>query len=292
MTHYKLIGVYDRKIQKLANSRTVQVVSSCVALALSEYEVARSRADALNKLNSPQSPKKSQTPKRSGAGPSNYFDQPQLLQPVLSEDEGTEGPPTTESIVSLTRLRYTVTSIFALREAAREKVDHFGAYLSRSMLTFTGRPVRGEGLDGCSRETLDFLVSYNPDSALLLDTDSLYRGLYHGKWMTVPMSDVMVRTLATGLTGAMDAAPVSQDEAAVASAVSVDPESRQIVLKRLLKGQQPKSVVERTSFSIPDLPPLAFRLNRVTCFLYMVSIFNPGPPTPLVHSLTLIPCHR
>ena len=33
MTYYKLIGVYDRKIQKLANSRTVQVVFSCLALA-------------------------------------------------------------------------------------------------------------------------------------------------------------------------------------------------------------------------------------------------------------------
>ena len=116
-------------------------------------------------------------------------DQQHLLQPVLSEDEGWEGPPTTESNVSLTRLRFTVTSIFALREAARKKVDHYGAYLSRSLLTFTGRPVRGEGLDGCSRETLDFLVAYNPDSALLLDTDTLHRGLSHGQWMRAPMSD-------------------------------------------------------------------------------------------------------
>jgi hypothetical protein len=40
MRHYKLEGVYDKKIQKLANSRTVQVISSCLALALSEYEVS------------------------------------------------------------------------------------------------------------------------------------------------------------------------------------------------------------------------------------------------------------
>ena len=33
----KLMGVYDLKIQHLANSRTVKVVSSCLALALSEY---------------------------------------------------------------------------------------------------------------------------------------------------------------------------------------------------------------------------------------------------------------
>ena len=267
-SHYKLIGVYDRKIQKLANSRTVQVVSSCLALALSEYEVARSRADALTKLNSP-SPSK--TPKRSGARGNTYHSE-HLLQPVLSEDEEWEGPPTTESNISLTRLRFTVTSIFALREAARKKVDHYGAYLSRSMLTFTGRQVRGEGLDGCSRETLDFLVSYDPDSALLLDTDTLHKGLYRGQWMNVPMCDVMVRTLATALASPGSTSKSSlEDEAAVASAVSVDPESRKIVLKRLLKGQKPKSVIERTSFSIPDLPPIAFRLNRFTCFLYQVS---------------------
>ena len=175
-----------------------------------------------------------------------------------------------------------------MREAARKKVDHYGAYLSRSLLTFTGRPVRGEGLDGCSRETLDFLVAYNPDSALLLDTDTLHRGLSHGQWMRAPMSDVMIRTLATALVSQESSSkPGFQEEAAVAGAVSVDPESKKIVLKRLLKGQKPKSVMERTSFSIPDLPPIAFSLNRITCFLYQVR-HNMGSPLILsCHSLLL-----
>jgi hypothetical protein len=47
MRHYKLEGVYDKKIQKLANSRTIQVISSCLALALSEYEVSESELIAL-----------------------------------------------------------------------------------------------------------------------------------------------------------------------------------------------------------------------------------------------------
>jgi hypothetical protein len=58
MNHFKLVGVYDKKIQKLANSRTVQVVSSCLALALAESEVAHSRADALTNLNPTSSMKK------------------------------------------------------------------------------------------------------------------------------------------------------------------------------------------------------------------------------------------
>jgi len=37
VNHGKLMGVYDLKIQHLANSRTVKVISSCLALALSEY---------------------------------------------------------------------------------------------------------------------------------------------------------------------------------------------------------------------------------------------------------------
>ena len=165
------VGLYDRKIQKLANSRTVQVISSCLALALSEYEVARLRQNALTKLN--------ETPRRSGgndpaaknASTSHQRGQRNgLFQDVLSEDERCEGPPSTASSISLTRLRFTVTSIFALGEAARYKTHHFYTYLSRSMITFTGRPNMGEGLDGCSRATLDFFVSFNPDAAILLDT--------------------------------------------------------------------------------------------------------------------------
>lgn len=163
------VGLYDRKIQKLTNSRTVQVISSCLALALSEYEVARLRADALTKLNSQETPKRSGgndiTAKQSAQHSGNDG-----VQTSNSDDEFGEGPPSTTSSISLTRLRFTVTSIFALEEAARYKTHHFYTYLSRSMLTFTGRRIVGEGLDGCSRATLDFFVAFNPDVALLLDT--------------------------------------------------------------------------------------------------------------------------
>lgn len=150
-------------------------------MALSEYEVARSRANALTCLNSSSAPKQ------------NDYD-------ILQDDENSllEDPPSTASIMSLTRLRFTVTSIFAFREAARNKLTHFGSYLSRSALTFTGQAIKGDGLDGCSRETLDFLVSYNPDSALVLDSRILFEGLAGGKWMRRPMSEVMVSTLAVG----------------------------------------------------------------------------------------------
>jgi len=277
MTYFKLVGVYDRKIQKLANSRTVQVISSCLALALSEYEVARTRADALTNLNSSNT--LSGTPKRSGHAPSwvqNAVDE-RLLQPTLTEDEeASQGVPSTSSTISLTRLRFAVTSIFALREAARFKLDHYGAYLSRSLLTFTGQPVVGEGLDGCSRETLDFLVSYNPDSVLLLDSSVLFQGLKNGQWKKLPMSDIMVSTLAAAtmpqnLSTEMTSPLLSQEEIIVAHSVSVVPGLKHVVLNSLLKGHLPKQVPEERSRSVTELPHFSLRLSRISCFLYMVS---------------------
>ena len=184
MNHYKLVGLYDKKIQKLSNSRTVQVVSSCLALALAEYEVARSRATALNTLNSKSSLDSAKDNNHDG----------QSVADSLCED-----PPSTASSISLTRLRFTVMSIFSLREASRGKSNRWKTYLARSTLSFSGSAVAGAGLDGCSRDTLDFIVSYNPDSALILESDLLFRGLKQNDWSRLPMADVMVRAANMGL---------------------------------------------------------------------------------------------
>ena len=57
----------------------------------------------------------------------------------VSDDESGKGPPSTSSTMSLTRLRYTVLSIAALREASRFKSDKFATYLSRTSLSFSGQ---------------------------------------------------------------------------------------------------------------------------------------------------------
>jgi hypothetical protein len=223
----KLVGVYDLKIQSLANSPTVQVISSCIALALSEYEVSHSRAGALAKLNSQTktpiraSPEEEEeeevkfscTPGTSafGLSPSRWrvhksqFVDTDVVGEVdvnsyHSSDEDENGPPSSASTVSLTRLQFTVVSIFALREAARFKKDPYMNFLSRASLVFTGPSVVGEGLDGCSREVLDFFVSYSPDAALLLDSTALYKGLREGQWRERPIQSVMLATLAMGVS--------------------------------------------------------------------------------------------
>ena len=282
MTYYKLIGVYDRKIQKLANSRTVQVVSSCLALALSEYEVARTRADALTHLNSTSSIGV-KTPKRSGSSVAIIDEQ--ILQPALSDDEGVGGPPSTASGVSLTRLRFSVSSIFALREAARTKLDHYASFLSRSIISFTGPQIVGEGLDGCSRETLDFVVSLNPDAILLYDTSILYEGMKRGNWKRIPVGDVMISVLATascspGLVprvASMNAS--SPEELDVAHAVSVVPGPIHMLLKQMYKGHTPNRVEDLRSQPTVDIPSNILRLSRTSAFLYMMNYY-------VAHSIT------
>jgi hypothetical protein len=244
MNQFKLVGVYDRKIQKLANSRTVQVVSSCLALALSEYEIARSRANALTRLG---------------------------------HEEASENPPSTASVVSLTRLRFTVLSIFAMREAARIKSNHTASYLARSLLVLTGQSVVGEGLDGCSRATLDFFVSYNPDSALLLDTAVLFEGLKRGKWNSLPLGESMISVLATSTTPEHVPTEVAismlpKEIAIVSYAVSVLPEAKRRVLKDFLKGHLPTRRFDGLPrpILVEGLPSASLSLSGAVGFLYMV----------------------
>lgn len=272
VTHNKLSGVYDRKIQDLANSRTVQVVSSCVALALSEHEISRTRADKLTQLQSVSS---------IDAPPSVNFENKMpgsLQQPYLTSDEemSTSSAPSTASTVSLTRLRFTVTSIFAMREAARFKINHLGAYVSRSLGTFTGQQSAGEGLDGCSRETLDFLVSYNPDIAHLHDASTLYEGIKGGGWLTEPVGDILLSSLSIASNSEVHhrvrhhPSYFTEAEAVVAHAVSVVPGPKNVLLASVAKGLNPKKMTVRGTRHVSGLPLPILRLSCVSSFLYMV----------------------
>jgi hypothetical protein len=261
--HYKLVGVYDDMIQKVANSRTVQVVSSCLALSLSEYEVARSRADALTRLDS-------------------SFDSVTLRHEndhaVTDETdvESLHDAPSTASNISLTRLRYTVMSIFALREVSRVKRDYLMTYLSRESLVFTGQPVIGEGLDGCSRETLDFLVAYDPDTALVREPMLLFEGLKQNRWSYLPLGDVMISSLATAtiegdLTYDVAMIILQSEERNVLHAVSANPECNIDFWKAMLSGQamETSAASSRTGL-VRNVPPMMHQLSRISLILYSV----------------------
>jgi hypothetical protein len=299
VNHGKLMGVYDLKIQHLANSRTVKVISSCLALALSEYEVSRTRADVLSRLNSPQVPPATSVPvmlkqTEGYSSPLGSFDlkaggwairgkdhadahgKETTEASHFSDGEDGNGPPSTASSMSLTRLRFAVLSIAALREASRFKSDPFATYLSRSALSFSGHAVVGEGLDGCSRQTLDFLVSFSPDAALLLDPFALFEGLRRGRWRQLSIGSVMRSSLAVALNTSSQKLESKatkryfKEEIVVMNALSLLPQSEGIDSSGPLENAiLPLS----TSMSITrfvDFSPVFLRINRTSLFLYTV----------------------
>uniref|UniRef100_A0A7S2XKP1 SPX domain-containing protein n=1 Tax=Attheya septentrionalis TaxID=420275 RepID=A0A7S2XKP1_9STRA len=243
--NYKLCGIYDSKVQRLANSLNVKTIASSLVLALTEYEVSRSRANALSRLNTDATPQRAGSSKNGNldeerkkdgydglrskprwvgreysssrfciASPMTRRDLNRLfldsahsremsdgedsIDTCLNYNDEQDDAPSTSSSVSLTRLRFVVASIFGLQEAARTKQFPFMTFLSRMSTTFSGPHVVGEGLDGCSRETLNFFVKYNPDLALLLDSDSLHRCLQVGNKWGRGIGGVMLSTLAAG----------------------------------------------------------------------------------------------
>jgi hypothetical protein len=154
--------------------------------------------------------------------------------------------------------------------------------LSRSTLAFTGQAIIGEGLDGCSRDTLDVLLSYNPDAALLLDTSAIYEGLKCGHWRKASIASVMTSSLAVALilpSSGQSPAPlkmssraVHEKEAIVSNAFGIlPPKSEGIHSRSPLEGTGlPQSIFLRIS-RFTDLPPSILRANRLSLFLYNVS---------------------
>lgn len=188
---------------------------------------------------------------------------------VGSDDDHESGPPSTTSSVSLARLQFTALSIAALREASRIKSNLFDTYLSRSSLSFTGQAVVGEGLDGCSRYTLDFLVYYTPDAALLLDSDTLYEGLRHGRWRHTSIASVMRSSLAVALRGRK---PFQEEEHIVVNALGILPKSEGLDSSAPMQG---RTLPIATSFSISrfvDIPKGLLRCNRNSLLLYTVRL--------------------
>jgi hypothetical protein len=219
----------------------------------------------------------------------------------LSDDEGSSGPPSTSSSLSLSRLRYTVLSIAALREASRIKLNPYSSYLSRATLAFTGQSVIGEGLDGCSRETLDVVLSFNPDSALLLDPSVIYEGLKCGRWRHTNTSSVMTSSLAVALTLPatgpttsplkMPSKEIHNKETFVSNALGIlPPKSEELDSRSPLEGSGLPSSIFMNISRFVDLPPSLLRANRWACFLYNVSetsvylSFEFGMTTNALHS--------
>jgi len=192
-----LLGTYDSKVQDLANSLIADTLSESLELALSEFEVSRRRADRLSSIpirKSQFASHESLADLVTGGDADDLcygFPSPKTfgLASKKTEDNFREGSGdeedkmdelSTSSSISLTRLRFVVSSARILRDEAVQRRHFFGEYLSRSYLVVDGKTFIGEpqGLNGgCSRETMEFFSSYNPDLALIIDSHVLQKAL-------------------------------------------------------------------------------------------------------------------
>ena len=210
-----IYGIYDTKIQHIANSTTMQTVSSSLSIALADFEASQSRSARLGLGFEPTMKEvvgteqevptpRHRTSSKSHGGVLSYQLGGHCFRgdddsSAASQEKGDDNE-STSSNVALTRLQFVVTSIFGLREAARIKVVPFEQYASRLFMTSTGPNVVGDGLDGCSRETLDLLCSYNPDAAYTLDSETLHASLKIGR-ENEGIGSVMVASLAAAAKG-------------------------------------------------------------------------------------------
>ena len=166
----------DTKIQHIANSTTMQTLSSSLAIALADFEASQSRSAHLGLgFGSKTGEGVSPLPPigKSGAEFNHEVPSPkhrpsttsrireavsyQISGPCFKHEEdestvasqegcGVEDDTSASSDSALTRLQFVVTSIFGLREAARFKSVPFEHYASRLFMISTGPNVAGDGL--------------------------------------------------------------------------------------------------------------------------------------------------
>jgi hypothetical protein len=190
-----LLGTYDSEVQALANSLVAITLSKNLEVALAEFEISRRRADRLSSIPIKKSNVAAHDSAHEMGEPDNFcygFPSPKTFgfaskkkhrdsfrEEIKQDDEKSDSQSTSSSI-SLARLRFIVTSVKSLRQAAMEKRNVFSEFLARSFLVIDGNNFIGEpkGLNGgCSRETLEFFASYNPDLILVLDPRVLQQKL-------------------------------------------------------------------------------------------------------------------
>lgn len=189
-----LLGTYDSQVQALANSLVANTLFNNLGLALTEFEISRRRADRLSNIPIKKSNVASHETYADVVEPDDLcygFPSPKTFgfasrrkrddfREELKQDDEKSDAQSTSSSISLARLRFIVTSVETLRQAAVEERNTFSEYLARSVLVLDGQNFVGEpkGLNGgCSRNTLEFLASYNPDLILVIDPQVLQEAL-------------------------------------------------------------------------------------------------------------------
>ena len=92
--------------------------------------------------------------------------------------------------------------------------------------------------------------------------------------MKESLADLMVSTL--GVSTSPSAASPSptllyRDLLNVVGCLNIDPDSRELDIKRFVSRSDP---IERINYSFPDIPLVATQLNAAGCLLYMVRLYQ------------------
>lgn len=154
----------DAKIQEIANSTTMQTVSSTLAVALAEAEASQSRSmqlrlnDELGAMESKSTFDETPTTPEIPSPKQPPFTTKRMRDAVSyqigghcfrADDDSSAGTPDDveedahSRDVSLTRFQFVVTSVFGLREAARKSSTLFEHHASRLFMTSTGPNIVG-----------------------------------------------------------------------------------------------------------------------------------------------------
>ena len=278
-----IYGTYDTKIQHIANSTTMQTVSSSLAIALSDFEASQTRSALLGLGNFPSESKSPEqkkivqydtkhevpSPKHQTFTTSRLRDAMAYQisgqcfrgddeSSVASQENGDENA-STSSNTALTRLQFVVASIFGLREAARFKSKPMDQFCSRLFMISAGANALGEGLDGCSRVTLDALMNYDPDAAYSLSMDALHTSLKNVGRGNVGIGAVMVSSLAAASNGYDQTSNRPRFRRHVAAAMSINPNGEENSV-----NSQPKNEYQNI-----------LQLNAASAILYLVSGHSP-----------------
>ena len=157
----RLPGGPDDHIQQLANSNSIAALNASLVSALAGFEqsMIALQSSGVQSIEKPLHRRTTTNPYIS----SEAVEETELLSLMK---EGGEPPS------SLLRLQCTLWSIRTLREYAQIMNEPFNTFLSRRAMIATGHSQLG-GLEGATKQALDVLLRFQPDSILFMDESDL-----------------------------------------------------------------------------------------------------------------------
>ena len=161
---YRLDGGADGHLQQLANSKSMAAVNASLVSALAGFEQAAIKLQSASNDSPKAAPKFLREHRRTKTNPHILIQKEDEIEIADMMEEGSH-------LSSLTRLQCTLWSINTLREYATLANQPYLAFLSRKAMIVTGDSLGG--LKGTTKQALEVLLHFQPDSILYMDESAL-----------------------------------------------------------------------------------------------------------------------